>query len=179
MITLQDFKQNLRQLARPNRFLVLYNPPSIYNQNLGNPYTSNYDDLTMHSKVAQIPGRIIGEYAMKYAGMNLKLPGDTEFQDLTISVLNTADWKIKAFFENWQNLFLNVKNNDRKLAIDAISDAQIQVQQIGLSEDDILRTYTFYNVYPKDVSSIELSMDTTDSVEEFTVTFGYSYWESD
>ena len=37
------------------------------------------------------------------------------------------------------------------------------------------RTYELYDAFPTDVSAIDLSYDTTDAVQEFTVTFQYHY----
>jgi hypothetical protein len=35
--------------------------------------------------------------------------------------------------------------------------------------------YELYDAFPTDVSAIDLSYDTTDAVQEFTVTFQYHY----
>ena len=39
-----------------------------------------------------------------------------------------------------------------------------------------LRTYMFRDIFPTEVSEIALSYDTTDTIEEFTVTFQVQYW---
>ena len=40
----------------------------------------------------------------------------------------------------------------------------------------VLRTYKFYDIWPSEVSAIELSYENTDQVEEFTVTFQVQYF---
>ena len=40
-----------------------------------------------------------------------------------------------------------------------------------------LRTYTFSGLFPTEVSPIDLDWNITDTLEEFTVTFQYDYWE--
>ena len=40
----------------------------------------------------------------------------------------------------------------------------------------VLRTYKFYDIWPTDISAIELSYDTGDTIEEFTVTFQVQYF---
>ena len=42
----------------------------------------------------------------------------------------------------------------------------------------ILRTYKFYSVFPTQVSQIDLSYDSSDAVEEFTVTLQVQWWEA-
>ena len=39
-----------------------------------------------------------------------------------------------------------------------------------------LRNYKFFDVFPTEVSAIELSYDNTDQIEEFTVTFQVQYF---
>ena len=42
----------------------------------------------------------------------------------------------------------------------------------------VLRTYKFYSIFPTNVSQIDLSYDSSDSVEEFTVTLQVQWWEA-
>ena len=39
-----------------------------------------------------------------------------------------------------------------------------------------LKSYTFFDIFPTEVSAIELSYDNSDVIEEFTVTFQVQYW---
>ena len=43
-------------------------------------------------------------------------------------------------------------------------------------EHAVLRTYKFYDIWPSEISAIELSYDNTDTIEEFTVTFQVQYF---
>jgi hypothetical protein len=40
-----------------------------------------------------------------------------------------------------------------------------------------LKTYTFFDIFPTNVSAIDLSYDSADSIEEYTVEFQVQYWE--
>ena len=55
-------------------------------------------------------------------------------------------------------------------------DAGSQSSQANMP---ILRTYKFYSVFPTNVSQIDLSYDSSDAVEEFTVTLQVQWWEAD
>ena len=37
--------------------------------------------------------------------------------------------------------------------------------------------YEFFNMFPKNIDTIELNYETADALEEFTVDFTYSHWE--
>ena len=41
-----------------------------------------------------------------------------------------------------------------------------------------LRTYHFYNIFPTQVAPIEVSYETTDTIEEFTVELQVQWWEA-
>ena len=40
-----------------------------------------------------------------------------------------------------------------------------------------LKTYTFFDIFPTSVSAIDLSYDSSDAIEEYTVEFQVQYWE--
>ena len=42
----------------------------------------------------------------------------------------------------------------------------------------VLRKYKFWDIFPTNISTIDLSYDTTDTIEEFTVEMQVHYWEA-
>ena len=51
------------------------------------------------------------------------------------------------------------------------------VTQLGKQTSaSALRTYSFVNIFPTDLSEITLDWGDNDSIEEFTCTFAYDYW---
>ena len=42
-----------------------------------------------------------------------------------------------------------------------------------------LRTYKFFDIFPTNVSQIDLSYDTSDTIEEYTVEFQVQYWQTE
>jgi hypothetical protein len=47
---------------------------------------------------------------------------------------------------------------------------------LGGSGATPLRTYLFYDIFPTNVSQIDLSYDSSDTIEEYTVEFQVQYW---
>ena len=45
-------------------------------------------------------------------------------------------------------------------------------------QGDAVRKYKFYGIFPTNISQIDLSMDSTDTIEEYTVEFQVQYWEA-
>jgi len=59
--------------------------------------------------------------------------------------------------------------------IDYQSDAVVhQLDRDGST----LRSYKFKSIFPTNISTIDLSYETTDTVEEFTVEMQVLYWEA-
>jgi len=42
----------------------------------------------------------------------------------------------------------------------------------------VLRTYKFKDIFPTNISAIDLSYETTDTIQEFTVEMQVHYWEA-
>jgi hypothetical protein len=134
--------------------------------------------MKFYIQSATIPDRTFGEYELKYYGMTYKVAGNEIVTDLNITVINDYKWKLRDFFENWA-MMVNDRSTSKKAYLqDLYKGAKVVVQQLG-NQGGGITDYTFFHVYPKTVSEIELNMETTDTHETFQVTFGYSYWEQD
>ena len=76
----------------------------------------------------------------------------------------------KLFFlpENYWYLESHPKNEIHKNKINS-------AKNVGGTSSE-LRTYKFYDIFPTEVSAIELSYDNSDQIEDFTVTFQVQYF---
>ena len=76
--------------------------------------------------------------------------------------------------EQWMNGISRLTNGSGEVnPTDYTADAVVnQLDRNG----GTLRTYNFIGLFPTNVSEIPLSMDTTDTIEEFTVEFQVLYW---
>lgn len=180
-LSLEQFRNKITDIARSNRFEVEIVPPDEFRV-----YTKEqYDVLSWTVESAQIPKRDVGEIVIKYHGMELKLPGDYGKENLTIGFLNTYEWYGRTFFENWMEYIQKINKesgfqnnsdmpNSRASAFAAIDTALLKVKSLG-RVGEVLSQYTFYNVFPTSISSIDLSMS-NEEVQKFTVTFAYSHF---
>ena len=56
--------------------------------------------------------------------------------------------------------------------------ADLKVSQLD-RDDSVLKTYTFVNAFPTEVSAIDLAAGTSDTIETFDVTFRYQHFVTD
>ena len=101
---------------------------------------------------------------------------DRSFDTWTITVLNDVDFSIRSAFEKWMNLINKMEDNTGEQD-PAIYQPDAYVHQLD-RDGSTLRTYKFHDVFPTQVSQIDLSYETTDAIEEFTVEFQVQWWEA-
>jgi hypothetical protein len=171
MAGIEDFKSKLiGGGARPNLFRVT----------LAWPGASSLDQerASFLIKGAALPASIIGTIEVPFRGRKLKIAGDRTFESWTITVINDNNMAIRTAFENWMNL-INAHNANISAYTGSASlgylDTNMIVEQLDRAEN-ALKTYSFVGIYPTNISQIELSYDTTDTIEEFTVELNYQYW---
>ena len=170
-----EFRANLLgDGARPNLFQVSLTFPAIANSPVAG------QRLSFLAKTAQLPGSTVGIATVSYFGRELKFAGNRTFPDWTITIINDEDFNVRNAFEKWMDALnshsLNVRNPAAFNQLLYTSDAKVtQFSKTGAP----LKTYNFVGLFPTDVSPIELDWGTNDSIEEFSVTLAYQYWESD
>ena len=127
-------------------------------------------------KAAALPASNITPIDVNFRGRILKIAGDRTFDTWTVTVLNDVDFSIRSAFEKWMNLINKMEDNTGEQD-PAIYQPDAYVHQLD-RDGSTLRTYKFHDVFPTQVSQIDLSYETTDAIEEFTVEFQVQWWEA-
>ena len=201
--SISDFKSYLKKGgARPNLFLVRLNFPSQLNQvaDIGN-ITSSANLTTQAEfmvKTAQIPASNIGTIEVPFRGRMLKVAGDRTFEPWSVTVVNDGNFEVRKAFETWSRGINALTENVSQLGYGADGGASycVDMTVFQLSRDgqtpnrtpanpntsgvdgmDVIRAYKFYDAWPSAVSSIDLSFEANDQIEEFTVEFQYNFFE--
>jgi hypothetical protein len=113
-----------------------------------------------------------------YFGRKIKIAGDRTFAEWTVTLINDEDMIIRNAMEEWSNNINSHLGNLRSFgsASPTLYKANATVTHFGKTGLP-LRSYTFNGLFPTEVSPIDLDWNTTDTLEEFTVTFQYDHWE--
>ena len=130
-----------------------------------------------------------------FRGRILKVAGDRTFDTWTVTVINDEDFKLRTSFEQWMNGISKLSDASGPSNPNSYM-GNATVNQLGRSPDgrfgtsgtadgdgsgggptfEPLRTYYFDGIFPTEVSTIDLSYDSGDAIEEYTVTFQVQYW---
>ena len=169
ILGVDDFKAKLTGGgARPNLFKATINFPA---------YAGGDSEFTSFMvKGAGLPASVIASIDVPFRGRQLKIAGDRTFEPWTITVINDSEMRVRNSFETWMN-GINEHVNNTGLQNPTDYQADMIVEQLG-KDGSVTKTYTLRGAYPTNVSQIDLSYDTNDAIEEFTVEINYQYWES-
>ena len=192
--TITNFKSALKGGgARPNLFEVNMNWPG--GKNMGSWGNDVEEEFQFLCKAATLPASNIAPIEVPFRGRTLKVAGDRTFDVWTITVINDENFRIRSKFEQWMNGISKLTDASGATSPGSYMASAV-VNQLGRGtkkntdestssagdasggSDDKkpLRTYYFSDIFPTEISEIALSYDTTDTIEEFTVTFQVQYW---
>ena len=148
-----DFKSKLTGGgARANLFEVVLQFPDA-----AQPDSVVLEKSRFLVKGANLPASNIAQIEVPFRGRVLKIAGDRTFDSWTVTVLNDTDFSIRSAFERWMNTINRVSDNTG-LVNPADYQADAYVYQLD-RDGSTLSSYRFYDVFPTQVSPIELSYD--------------------
>ena len=197
MSSISDFKSKVAtDFARPNLFLCELNFPSTFTDQ------ATLKELgTFTVKAANLPATQLGTVEVPYRGRVLKIAGDRTFEPWTITIMNDKNFRLRDAFEKWpesiqayaQNVTTagtNIQNYYADMFVSQLDRNTSDVTTAssnGLAKNasqgaqgiphQVLREYRFVDVFPTNISAIDLDFGSNDAIEEFTVEMQVQYWQ--
>lgn len=156
--------------ARPNLYMVRFNfPPGI---EAGDSSSKSY-----LCKAASLPESTIGMVNVPFMGRSIKVAGDKEFADWTVTMLTDTDMDGRKSFERWMNL---MNSHQLNLGVNAplAYYANLSVDMLGRN-GEVIYTTDLKACFPINVGELTLGYDNNDAIAEYPVTFAVNYWTSD
>ena len=139
------------------------------------------ENLRYMCKAASLPTSTIANIDVPFRGRIFKVAGDRTFEPWTITIINDENFKIRNAMEEWMDVMSKLENNIGATDPGAYM-VNAKVFQLGRgskkssqdssgTENAVLKEYEFVDIWPSAVSTIDLSYDSSDAIEEFTVDF--------
>ena len=137
------------------------------------------DEITFKARASSLPGDSVSSINVDYFGREIKVAGTRTLPDWSITVINDEDFFIRNYMEQWMSsLNSHVSNLRSPLSARAgqyQTDATIrQYAKTG----QIIKSYKMVGLFPTDVSAIDVDWSSGDTIEEYSITFAYQWWES-
>lgn len=175
-----EFLDKIQQGVRPNMFLCDFEFP-----NNNKPGTTELDLINIMCKSAALPASNLGVIEVPFRGRTVKIAGDRTFDTWTATFINDKDFKIRQFMEKWME---NINKHDDNTAVAIVPEVTTgytgnilvkQLERDNTATGSIVRQYKLWDVFPTNISQIDLAYDSNDQIEDFTVEFQLQYWTVD
>ena len=139
------------------------------------------DNFRYMCKATALPASNVAAIDVPFRGRIFKVAGDRTFDTWTVTIINDEGFILRNAFEQWSELIAKLDNNlgatDPSAYMVNAKVFQLGRGSVASSQDNsgesnvVLKEYEFIDIFPTEVSAIDLSYDSTDTIEEFTVTF--------
>jgi hypothetical protein len=128
-------------------------------------------------KAASLPATTIGVVEVPYQNRKLKVPGDRTYQDWTVTIINDEEMAVRSALLEWQSEMqgFHFFGSDGSTPLD--HHRNLIVTALGRDMDELMNDpseITFFG-WPSEIGSVDLSWETTDAVQEYTVTFSITH----
>lgn len=154
--------------VRPSLFQVLITP------NVGEDPNS-IEKFVFTCRASEVPAATISSIDVPYYGRKIKLAGDREFADWSVTVMNDEDFLVRNMFEEWSNKINQLVGNLKLLPLNTYKNSDALVTQFS-KDGAPIRAYNFVGIFPVSIAAMSLDWDTTNTIQTFDVTFAYDYW---
>ena len=136
-------------------------------------------------KAATLPASNIAQIDVPFRGRIFKVAGDRTVEPWSITVINDENFLIRNAMEAWVEKMAKLSDNIGNVNPNAYM-VNAKVFQLGRgsspgtagntavdagTDNSVLKEYEFIDIFPTAVSPIDLSYDSSDAIEEFTVEF--------
>ena len=188
--TISQFKSKLiGGGTRPNLFEVQVNFPDGVNLGIQGDGGGEFDGdrFRFLCKAAQLPASNVGVLEVPFRGRVMKVSGDRTIDTWTVTVINDQDFGHYRAFQAWAQNIAQYGDSSG-LTDPSAYMGQATVYQLGrnaastqgsassATDSNILAKYKMVDIFPTTIAAIDLSYDTSDTIEEFTVDFQVQYW---
>ena len=135
-------------------------------------------------RATTIPGLTITPIVTQYFGREIKTPGELEFADWSVTILNDNNMRIRRMLEVWSNMINAHGDNvfDSKVSYESSSTGawpwtgSAIIQQYN-KMGTATQAYTMKECWPTSIDPIDMSYDNTGTLQEYGCTFSLNYWE--
>lgn len=164
--SIDEFKGNFHGGTRRNRFSI--------NGALG-PASGNL--TTFHAYAFTLPQVGIGEIPVDYRGRRVYIPGDRDYPQWTLTILDDASGpgsEIYHGFQEWQRQINDHTDNTSETGPSAGRD-QWFIEHLDYEGAVTLKKFTLKGCWPVTVGPIALAAGSRDELVTFDVTVRYDY----
>ena len=176
LFNISKFKAALGSVARPNIWRAEIKFGDGLFRTLGKSSSDVLPNFSYRCERTTIPGKTISTVDDYGGGPPLKLAQDVTYQDIDMTIICATDMQERYIFETWMNVvvlpgfyagsgLVNYYNNY------ALGNTLTLYQYNELG--DVILKYTLHDVYPVQISAMNLTWEENNTYQRFDVTLNY------
>lgn len=170
MVSMNDFRNELKTPYSPTQYKVEFALP----ESISSDASVANRQLSFLCKNAQMPGVNIGEIEIHHRNNVIPYPGDTTFDPWEATIIMSNDFIIRNAMEDWAKA---IKNFDSTSGFTDFADITVPIKIIMLDKNDNeLKSVTLENAFLQNITPVDLSYESKDTIAEFNITVRYSHW---
>jgi len=182
-----DFTANISKkgLASANKFEVRVFIPLTNGNTTTEPLSAGvvhrHEELELMCDTATIAGKTIQTSPEIQYGLRREVAyGAPTFDALTLTFYCSEELEEKKILDRWQNKVVKTGGDNPSFNIGYYDDyakfSKIEVMKLSMSGEVVFK-YQYLEVYPKTITSIDLSHGTSSGPVKISATFNYSRWK--
>ena len=149
--------------------------------------TGDSDAFKFSCRATTIPGLTVTSIPVMYFGREIKTPGEMEFADWSVTILNDNAMRIRRFISKWMSGLNSHKIN--KFKTQFYADTSTNSSEYSFTGEANIQQYTktgtasskytMHQCWPTSMDPISMGYDNTGTIQEYGVTFSMNYWTAD
>ena len=154
--------------------------PTLFQVELTSPFDPELNQIAPFMiQASSMPGSSIAPIEVPYFGRKVRVAGDRTFEPWSVQVMNDEDFKVRHAIETWHNRINSLSGNLNTTTSSSPTNykSQASVKQYSKAGGAPIRIYTFYGLFPTEITPIDVNWNDTDTIETFQVTWVYDYYE--
>lgn len=166
--SISDFRTRIGTIVRPN----------LWYANIVSTGTSPHTDIpdfSFRCEASTIPGRTVATSDDAGSGPALKIPYDVNYADHEITVICSSDMKERNYFEKWIDNIVT-KTGRVKYHDTYAKGKKLELHQINEAGTTLIK-YTLNDIYPIQISPMNLSWEESNTYQRFTITLSYRNYD--
>lgn len=164
--------------AQPNRFLIdIVYPKSLRDFTKANKSNGavehNMEVVGLLCQSISIPQKTLQTFEHKALGVPYRGVHGLNFEPITATFICDGEMEVRKFFEAWLNTIVDSYNNTLHFYDDYTTDIKIT---LFTREGKVLYQVVLEEAYPMNISNLDLSHNSNNTLLTMSCTFTYKRW---
>jgi hypothetical protein len=144
-------------------------------QNLFEVTIDGIENLRLVCKAASLPSAQVGLIEVPYQNRKIKVPGDRTFIDWSITVINDESYTQRQQLLTWQSELAGFVEFSGSGMTPLDHHKTLLINPYDRSGTENFGASVELYGWPSEIGAIELSWESTDAIQEYTVNFSISW----